>query len=78
VSERPIEDRITSAIAQRVFDLLTDELGFHPDNCTVDGEPVRLEYDMGDPNAYPLFVRVGEALFEVDIDVTVSPSRGDS
>jgi hypothetical protein len=77
VSERPIEDRVTSAIAQRVFDLISDELAFKPDSCQVDGQSVSLDYDLGS-TVYPLFVRVGEALFEVDIDVTVSPSRGDS
>jgi hypothetical protein len=77
VTDQPMEDQVAEAISGRVFALLSDELGFHPDNCTVPGgHPVRLSYDLGEPDVYPLFVEVGGELFEVDVDVSVSRSRG--
>lgn len=67
-------DRVSAAIGNRVFELLTDELMFHPERCTVEGHEVELTAD-GEANVYPLFIRVDGQLFEVEVDVSVSRSR---
>lgn len=67
-------DRVGAAIGSRVFELLSDELMFHPENLLAEGYEVELTAD-GEPNVYPLFIRVDGQLFEVEVDVSVSRSR---